>query len=1313
MTSTSSYPALSSHLDLRGEHFKKNRDSWAPVLEKFETNLRQAAAEGNKVSTDRHQSRGQLLARDRISLLLDQDSPFLELCAFAGFGNNDSTPCANLIAGIGSISGRPTMVMSHIPTQSGGAWNEMTVLKVNRIMEVAFENNLPLISLVQSAGVFLPQQFRVFHKGGQLFHDLAIRTQCGKPSCAIVFGSSTAGGAYHPALSDYTIFVENQAQAFLGGPPLVKMATGEDIGAEELGGAKVHATTTGLADQIAIDEFDAIQKAREWMASLGTSQLRVLGLIEPMTPRYPIDDLLALVNPEIRKPFDMREVLLRIIDDSRLSLFKPKYGINMITGWAHIFGFPVGIVANQISVINPHEAAKTAQFIRLCNQQNTPIIFLHNVTGFMVGAKAEHNGIIKIGAQLVSAVSCSTVPHISVILGASYGAGNYAMCGRAYRPRFLFAWPTGRCSVMGPDQLSGVMERVQIASAKSKGQALSSGKLRKQVEAFREAAQADAECYATSSMLIDDGIIDPRDTRDILGMCLEVVSMETVKGTMTHNLDVCLFALPMRRRTQTSPGRSLFVAQSPVTSSGRPAIQKLLIANRGEIVCRIAQTCRKLNITSVAIYVHEDDASYHIQSCDEAICLGSMEHSDTNPFLDIELLVRTALSAGAQAIHPGYGYLSENAVFVDRVREAGLIFIGPSSRAMSTLGDKRSSKDYLRQHAPDVPLVPGFFGSSQSADALLAVAVDIGFPVMLKASAGGGGKGMRIVRQAAQLKEELERAQSEARRSFGSSDLILEKYLENSKHVEVQIVGDTHGEVLSFGDRDCSVQRRHQKVIEETPCTFLPEETRVQMAETAVRIAKLIGYENAGTVEFIVDVQTGMFYFLEVNARLQVEHPITEEVMGVDLVSLQLFVSSGGRLFDLPVAKSLVSNGHAIECRLCAEDPQRNFLPEHGKVHLWLPSPTAIGDRSTRFETAVRTGSRISIYFDSMIAKVVVWAPTRAAAIEKMAKILSTTACAGVKTNQLFLQRCLAHPRFSDPGYTTSFITSHLQSLLSYALYIIPALILRRMAEYGGQAVVRKPFQNVRKQFRNQRFDPVNIHCDIITLEGRQDARLCVWDAATGSSQKTTKAYVMLLPDASQPLNHEESSSSSRKVTARYNAISQALRRGDILSAPSYQVAIRSWRSTGDASSGDGSFTFILDVIINGLKIITNVALPSTAPSTLHHLPNQMQQVLCHFPHLGTWVEFQRHSLLSFMESIRSVEEDNDGEQNIVTAPMPCRILTIAKRNGEEVKYGESLMVVESMKMEMSITANASGQFKTEWKENDAIEEGKVLCTVK
>ncbi|KAF4963732.1 hypothetical protein FSARC_8280 [Fusarium sarcochroum] len=523
------FPVVQSTVDLRKPEYQANHENWSPILDEFEANLRQVASEGNEASLQKHRERGQLLPRDRITLLLDADSPFLELGSFAGFRQPQSNSCANLIAGIGLVSGRPCLLMSHIPTQSGGAWNEMTVLKVNRIMEIGLENDLPLISLVQSAGVFLPQQFRVFHKGGQLFRDLAVRSQRGKPSCAIVFGSCTAGGAYHPALSDHTIFVDKQAQVFLGGPPLVKMATGETIDAEELGGASVHGTKTGLADQLAADEFDAIQKAREWVATLRNTS--ALPPVIDSPPLHSIDDLLYLCNPDIRKPLNMREVLVRIVDGSRLLQFKPQYGPNMLTAWAHIHGSRVGIVANQTPVINPQEALKAAHFIRTCNQELTPIVFFHNVTGFMVGPKAEHAGIIKAGAQLVSAVSCSNVPHISIIVGASYGAGNYAMCGRSYRPRFLFTWPTGRCSVMGPDQLAGVMETIKAKS--NKGVASDS---KEQSQKLRDDAFRDSECYSTSSVLVDDGVIDPRDTREVLGMCLGVVKTPEAQHVESHRL---------------------------------------------------------------------------------------------------------------------------------------------------------------------------------------------------------------------------------------------------------------------------------------------------------------------------------------------------------------------------------------------------------------------------------------------------------------------------------------------------------------------------------------------------------------------------------------------------------------------------------------------------------------------------------------------------------------------------------------------------------------------------------------------------------
>ncbi|KAH8901432.1 propionyl-CoA carboxylase beta chain [Thozetella sp. PMI_491] len=526
---SSAFPVIDTAVETSDPEFGANNAAWKPVLERHEEALQIAASQGHSIYTERHSLRGQLLARDRVSLLLDDGSPFLELCSFAGHGLPDSSPSASLVCGIGLVSGIATMVIAHIPTLSGGAWNEYTVLKQNRTTEIATENGLPIIALVQSAGVFLPQQFRVFHKGGQIFRDLAIRTKNGHSSCAVVFGSSTAGGAYHPALSDHTIFVKHQARVFLGGPPLVKMATGEVTDAEELGGADMHTNITGLSDQIARDEFEAIRMAREWVSAAAAARCLLQRTQAPSPPRYNIEDIMGIVNPDIRQPFNMKEVIIRLADDSRFKIFKPDFGKGMITGWCYIHGYLTGIVANQTPVIFTQEADKAAQFVQVCNQGNTPIIFLHNVTGFMVGLKAERDGIIRKGARLVSTISTSSVPHISVICGASYGAGNYAMCGRAYKPRFLFTWPIGRCSVMGPDQLGGVMDQIS-SSSRNAGTGAPAEVPRPNV---RESAQQDSDAYRTSSHLLDDGVIDPRDTRDVLGMCLEIVAQPSVKGSDT------------------------------------------------------------------------------------------------------------------------------------------------------------------------------------------------------------------------------------------------------------------------------------------------------------------------------------------------------------------------------------------------------------------------------------------------------------------------------------------------------------------------------------------------------------------------------------------------------------------------------------------------------------------------------------------------------------------------------------------------------------------------------------------------------------
>ncbi|KAI5235440.1 beta subunit of 3-methylcrotonyl-CoA carboxylase [Aureobasidium subglaciale] len=546
------FPIIASAVNRKDPQFVSNTKKWQPVLSRFEDALLTSASQGHDAGQARHLKRGQLLAcnadqylaRDRVSLLLDPESPFLELCAVAGFDDEDSSPSASIVSGIGLVKygciGALVLIFAHIPTLSGAAWNERTVQKQNRVTRIATENKLPIIALVQSAGVFLPQQFKVFHAGGQIFRDLAMRTKEGCQSCAVVFGSSTAGGAYHPALSDYTIMVKDQAQVFLGGPPLVKMATGEVTDAETLGGAEMHASVTGLADQLATDEFDAIQKARRWALTLtNTSRVSLVSSLPESLPEPPLhdsEDILGIVNPDIRMPMDMMEILLRVVDGSRLELYKPNFGKALITAWAHIHGHLVGCIANKTPVIQMDESDKSTAFIHLCNQNNIPIIFFHNVTGFMVGTRTEKAGLIKRGARLVSAVSTSSVPHISIICGASYGAGNYAMCGRAYRPRFLFSWPMSRCSVMGAAQLSGVMETVQRASAKSTGKILDEGKLQAEVASFRDAVERDSEAYRTSSHLHDDGIIDPRDTRDVLGMCLEVVKQVPVEGSSSSRV---------------------------------------------------------------------------------------------------------------------------------------------------------------------------------------------------------------------------------------------------------------------------------------------------------------------------------------------------------------------------------------------------------------------------------------------------------------------------------------------------------------------------------------------------------------------------------------------------------------------------------------------------------------------------------------------------------------------------------------------------------------------------------------------------------
>ena len=492
-----------------------------------------AVAGGGEKYVDRHHARGKLTARERIELLVDPGSAFLELSPLAGWGS-DFTIGASLVTGIGVVEGVECLISANDPTVKGGASNPWTVKKAFRASQIAEENNLPTISLVESGGADLPTQKEIFIPGGKLFRDLTRSSARKQPTIALVFGNSTAGGAYVPGMSDYTVFVRGGAKVFLGGPPLVKMATGEESDDESLGGAEMHARTSGLADYLAEDELDAIRIGRRIVARLNRGKTEA---VRPFAePDADPDGLLDLIPADLKEPFDPREVIVRIVDGTNarngrpFDEFKPLYGTSLVTGWAELHGRPIGILANAQGVLFSQEAQKATQFIQLANQTDTPLLFLHNTTGYMVGKEYEQGGIIKHGAQMINAVSNSTVPHLSVIMGASYGAGNYGMNGRAYDPRFLFTWPSAKSAVMGPAQLAGVLSIVARAATEAKGQVYDEdgdAGMRAMVEQMVEEQSLP---YALSGMLYDDGVIDPRDTRTVLAICLSVIDNTTWTG---------------------------------------------------------------------------------------------------------------------------------------------------------------------------------------------------------------------------------------------------------------------------------------------------------------------------------------------------------------------------------------------------------------------------------------------------------------------------------------------------------------------------------------------------------------------------------------------------------------------------------------------------------------------------------------------------------------------------------------------------------------------------------------------------------------
>jgi len=521
---------LPSRLDSRSPIFRESYESNRAQLERLSEALEKVHAGGGRRYQERHRARGKLLPRERIAMLLDRDSPYLEIAPLAGQGVPGEPASCSIVGGIGLVAGVECVILASEATVKGGAITPISRAKTARLNEIADENRMVAVHLIESAGADLTRQDEIFVPAGATFRELTRRSKQRLPTVCLVFGSSTAGGAYMPGMSDYAVMVEDQAQVFLAGPPLVRMATGEEASAEDLGGATMHSTVSGVSDQLARDDRDAIRIGREIVAHLNWRKAGPNPLLEVEEPLYPADDLLGLATSDLRKPLDAREVIARIVDGSRFSEHKPLYGKTLVCGWAHVHGFPVGVLANE-GVLFSDSANKGAQFIALCNQRDIPLLFLQNITGFMVGTEVEREGIIKHGAKMINAVSNSTVPAITIMIGASYGAGNYAMAGRAYRPRFLFTWPNHRIAVMGGKQLAGVIDILKREAAARKGQPVDEAQLGGARMMMEQAIERQSDPLYASARLWDDGLIDPRDTRTVVGLALSAAYNAPVRGT--------------------------------------------------------------------------------------------------------------------------------------------------------------------------------------------------------------------------------------------------------------------------------------------------------------------------------------------------------------------------------------------------------------------------------------------------------------------------------------------------------------------------------------------------------------------------------------------------------------------------------------------------------------------------------------------------------------------------------------------------------------------------------------------------------------
>ncbi|MGH9137958.1 MAG: acyl-CoA carboxylase subunit beta [Acidimicrobiales bacterium] len=550
-------PPLPSAVDTTSDQFARNRDDMVEQLAIIDDLLDLAEAGGGPAALERMRSRGKLPIRERIANVLDPDSPFLEISPLAGYGS-DYTIGGGMIVGIGVIAGVECVVMGNDPSVLGGALTPYAIKKWMRAIEIARDNRIPYVSFVESAGADLRvetggrgdggggsqqgpgergrrAQTEHFAESGRAFYEMIELSKLGVPTVCVVFGSSTAGGAYQPGLSDYVIVIEERSKIFLAGPPLVKMATGEESDDETLGGARLHAEVSGLGDYLATDEMDAIRLCREVVSHLNWRKPGPAPAGRADDPRYDPEELLGLVSRDLRQPVDVRDIVARVVDGSGFEEFKARYGSTVVCGWAGIHGYPVGVLGNN-GVIYPDGAEKAAHFIQLCNRRDVPLLFLQNITGYMVGRDHEAGGIVKKGSQMINAVSNSTVPHLTVIIGSSYGAGTYGMSGRAFGNRFTFLWPTAKIAVMGPKQIAGVMSQVRRGQAARKGVEFDEEEDARIVAAVEAIQEHGSLALVATGAVSDDGIIDPRDTRTVIGMCLSVVRNRPIKGTDSYGV---------------------------------------------------------------------------------------------------------------------------------------------------------------------------------------------------------------------------------------------------------------------------------------------------------------------------------------------------------------------------------------------------------------------------------------------------------------------------------------------------------------------------------------------------------------------------------------------------------------------------------------------------------------------------------------------------------------------------------------------------------------------------------------------------------